>query len=257
MSGYAEQLVGTLFRILDAEGHTDAHRALLEAYTSEAATGRDELTESLVVEAVNVLDGELDTDEQVDVLVTAIEQLLDRFAAVVAAAPVAIFVVDDAGRVQLWSDGAERIFGWDDAATGGRPYYQVLSADHDVAATVLGRLRAGEQVHALETRYTHREGSRLDVRVSAAPLRSRAGEFDGGVFVVGDITVQKQRAQRLAVLNRVLRHNIRNDVGVVQGYLEVLADDLPSHDEHVHLVNCLGVKPRGLSVDSRSNCVMQ
>jgi signal transduction histidine kinase len=112
-----------------------------------------------------------------------------------------------------------------------------LSADADVATTVLDRLHAGEQVHGVETRYTHRDGSLLDVRVSAAPLCSQGSGFDGGVFVVDDITAQRQRAQRLAVLDRVLRHNIRNEVGVVQGHLEVLVDDLSGHDEHVTVMH--------------------
>ncbi len=49
-----------------------------------------------------------------------------------------------------------------------------------------------------------------------------------------DISEQKQREQRLTVLNRVLRHNIRNDVTVIRGHLELLSDDRES--EHIAII---------------------
>jgi len=57
---------------------------------------------------------------------------------------------------------------------------------------------------------------------------------DGGVYrIVGlaeDITERKMRTQQLAVLYRVLRHNLRNDLNVVSGYSELLSE---STDEEV------------------------
>jgi PAS domain S-box-containing protein len=48
---------------------------------------------------------------------------------------------------------------------------------------------------------------------------------DGRIWSFGiytDITVQKDRQRRLEVLNRVLRHNLRNDLTVVLGLIDVL-----------------------------------
>jgi len=39
-----------------------------------------------------------------------------------------------------------------------------------------------------------------------------------------DITTERQREQRLAVLNRVLRHNLRNDLNVASGYLDIVSE---------------------------------
>ena len=50
---------------------------------------------------------------------------------------------------------------------------------------------------------------------------------DGGTRSFGiytDITARKERERRLEVLNRVLRHNIRNDINVILGYAEMLAE---------------------------------
>ncbi len=68
------------------------------------------------------------TDEQneVAVLVTAIERLLARFTAVFEAAPVTVLVVDETNEIQVWNDGAERIFGWSDTDVRGQTYTQLL-----------------------------------------------------------------------------------------------------------------------------------
>ncbi len=53
-------------------------------------------------------------------------------------------------------------------------------------------------------------------------------ELSGGtrrfVGIVEDITERKRREQRLEVFNRVLRHNLRNQIDVIRSHAEVLAD---------------------------------
>ncbi|QPV61939.1 PAS domain S-box protein [Halosimplex litoreum] len=233
MSDHADQLVGTLFRILSEEGHREARQALLNTYRSRATAERTELTEGLFSELVTVLDEQVDTQTEVDVLATAVERLLDRFSAVVRVAPVAVLVVDDDSRIQVWNDGAERILGWAGAEMRGRTYPHGLTESPETARELCRHLRDGERLQGIEARHAHENGSVLDVRVWAAPLQTDGQGFGGAVFVVSDITRRKQREQRLAVLNRVLRHNIRNDVTIVRGHLDMLADERPADDEHV------------------------
>lgn len=51
-------------------------------------------------------------------------------------------------------------------------------------------------------------------------------EFPGTVGVLRDISDRRRREQRLTVLNRVLRHNLRNDLNVIIGWSEVLERQL-------------------------------
>ena len=46
----------------------------------------------------------------------------------------------------------------------------------------------------------------------------------GRTIVFTDITAERRRQQRIQVLNRVLRHNLRNDLNVAKGYVDVMAD---------------------------------
>ena len=52
--------------------------------------------------------------------------------------------------------------------------------------------------------------------------------------VVQDITRRKIKEQRLEVLNRVLRHNLRNELSQVQGYAEMVEEQLPAGAEEFH-----------------------
>ncbi|RYJ14501.1 PAS domain S-box protein [Halogeometricum borinquense] len=236
MKRHTEQFVGALFRVLADEGHDEVQKRLLESYHSKASIDRDELAANMFSELVTVLHQHLDTRDEIDVLTTATRHLLNRFSTVIGVVPVAIVVVDAAGQVQLWNEGAERTFGWSESEILTQSYLETLSPPPDLAETVRGRLEAGERLDGVETRHQHQDGSILDVRLWAAPLSHRESGFGGAAFVVSDITEQKQREQRLAVLNRVLRHNIRNDVNVVQGHLDMLIDSLPENDEHANVI---------------------
>jgi signal transduction histidine kinase len=57
-------------------------------------------------------------------------------------------------------------------------------------------------------------------------IRNREGEITEVVGITTDITEQKHREQELELLNRVVRHDIRNDLTVMLGWTEMLADHI-------------------------------
>jgi len=66
------------------------------------------------------------------------------------------------------------------------------------------------------------DGGRIrhyDVRIS--PLYRAYGALSGRVVSLRDVTERQQREQRLDVLNRLLRHNIRNELNLVRGQIEL------------------------------------
>ena len=62
--------------------------------------------------------------------------------------------------------------------------------------------------------------------VSVSRLTDPNGTHVGYTVVLSDVTERERRRQQLEVLNRILRHNLRNDAGVVRGYGEILRDRL-------------------------------
>lgn len=59
--------------------------------------------------------------------------------------------------------------------------------------------------------------------VSHTPLTDPQDDSVGHLLVFYDITEERRRKQQLGVLNRVLRHNLRNEMTVVNGYAESIA----------------------------------
>ncbi|MFC6864643.1 PAS domain S-box protein [Halomicroarcula sp. GCM10025817] len=97
------------------------------------------------------------------------------------------------------------------------------------AARLDAKAARGETVKT-EVRRQTEDGIR-DFLYRGVPY-SRDGEQVWSFGIYSDITEQRDRERRLQVLNRVLRHNLRNDLTVVLG----LADELQSRiDDERHL----------------------
>jgi PAS domain S-box-containing protein len=122
----------------------------------------------------------------------------------------------------------ERVFGHDESDVVGAPVNDVLVPNEDDVADELdARALADETVSAELTRETA-DGDRHFL------FRGIPYHVDGedvhafGIYT--DITDQHDREQHLQVLHRVLRHNLRTDMGVVTGYLDQLTEDLDDPD---------------------------
>ncbi|WP_335999783.1 histidine kinase N-terminal 7TM domain-containing protein [Halorientalis halophila] len=85
------------------------------------------------------------------------------------------------------------------------------------------------------------DGGRYCYDVNVSAITGEDGRTVGRAVVMNDITNQKRREQRLRdreselqtlkqVLSRIIRHNIRNDVNVVQGNAEWIAENADSDD---------------------------
>lgn len=56
-------------------------------------------------------------------------------------------------------------------------------------------------------------------------LTERGGDAVGRAYLLQDVTERRTHEQRLDVLNRVLRHNLRNDLDAIRGFAEALERD--------------------------------
>jgi len=65
------------------------------------------------------------------------------------------------------------------------------------------------------------------------------GAAIGRTVVFTDITAERRRQQRIQVLNRILRHNLRNDLNAAKGYVGVMADGGPETDTYHHKVETI------------------
>lgn len=136
--------------------------------------------------------------------------------------PVVTAAIDDGELVVRSANPAfEEVFGFDaDAVVGGRlSKWVVPPADRESAAELVDRVDRGESIERIVTRRT--ATGRRDVIVKMLPVTD--DEVDAFVCY-DDVTDEQCRKQQVQVLNRVLRHNIRNGMNVILGNAELLAD---------------------------------
>jgi len=132
-----------------------------------------------------------------------------------------IVIADDDERVLRCNEAAQSELGADTTALG-----ETLPALLDTDVETLASRDAVE----LSTDGGVRT---FDPRVTA--LTDQHGHRLGSMVSLRDITDREIRRQRLEVLNRIMRHNLRNQVSVIEAHTEVVAEELDDDDLQSHL----------------------
>ena len=142
---------------------------------------------------------------------------------VIASVPLAIIVFDLQGHVRLWSAAAERMFGWHEGEVLGRPAPFIPDGRGDECAACIDAAKQGRS-SAIESRRHRRDGSLVDVRLTAAPMHGGDGRIEQILATYEDLTEQR-RAQ---ALETGLRH-----------VLELLSTDAPLETLLVELIRSM------------------
>jgi PAS domain S-box-containing protein len=157
----------------------------------------------------------------------------------------AVIAVDSAGCVEFVNPVAESLTGWRQAEALGRHVTDVLNivsepADTPVENPTMRALRQNRTVmledHCI---LMARDGSRVPIGDSAAPMRDTAGEVMGAVTVFRDLTertqaeaARQQYARELEARNgeldafaHTVAHDLKNPLNLIIGYCGLLKDD--------------------------------
>ncbi len=128
----------------------------------------------------------------------------DRLAAIVESSDDAILGKDLNGTITSWNRGAEKVFGYTAEEMLGTSILRLIPADrHAEEPHILGMIRRGQSVTHFETQRLTKDGRRIDVSVTASPIRSLTGEITGVSKVARDISAQR-RAEEVLKLFRTL-----------------------------------------------------
>ena len=122
---------------------------------------------------------------------------------------------------------AEHLLGWSREEVLGQPTQKFLtptSAAHK--AERLRRALAGEHLPAtFELEVVNKNGKVIPVEVRARLIRNPEGRPVGYQGIYRDITERKAREQQRADFLAMLSHDIRNPLGVILGYAEMLLEE--------------------------------
>lgn len=225
--GAADGSGGSLDRFLAADGPLDR----LEDGSALAVERRDGTTVPVEVTASTVA---LDGREHAQVIVRDVsdrrereqELRLRQRALESASVGVSIAEADGEGFPLVYlNEEFERLTGYGDEMLGRDcRFLQGPGTDDAAVDEIRAALDATEPVRKELLNY-RRDGTPFWNELTLAPVESADGsEVTHYVGFQRDVTVRKRRESLIAVLNRVLRHNLRNDMNVVGGTAELLMD---------------------------------
>ena len=126
-----------------------------------------------------------------------------KLEALIDASPLGIVVYDVDAKIQRWNQAAQRLFGWTEQEVLNQPnpiFRPVMGAE---ALTHRERILSGELFDNVETVRLRKDGTLVNVSVSAAPLRDSAGETIGRVAMFADISERKRVEQRQNLQNTI------------------------------------------------------
>jgi PAS domain S-box-containing protein len=145
---------------------------------------------------------------------------LRHLAAIVESSDDGIFSLDLEGTIKSWNRGAERLYGYSAGEVVGRHVALLVPPDRaDDSDDILARIRRGEALEHFETRRRRKDGTVIDVSVTASPMRNATGAVIGTSKVARDITREKRAAER-----QRLRAEAGRILGASLDYETTLAD---------------------------------
>jgi PAS domain S-box-containing protein len=148
-------------------------------------------------------------EQRVEERTSELLRTTQELESLIEASPVAIASIDRDRTVQIWNPAAERLFGWTKAETLGNPLPHVPSGEQNAFQELVQRVFSGGSVSATEVRRLRKDGTLIDLNLSAAPLRDAHGRVIGMMATLADITERKQaeveRTRLLQDLEEALR----------------------------------------------------
>ncbi|NJO43593.1 MAG: PAS domain S-box protein [Cyanobacteria bacterium CRU_2_1] len=122
----------------------------------------------------------------------------------IAASPRAIFTLDLNGNVKIWNPAAERMFGWTVAEVIDRPNLVIPVDQFEEYRVLQESILQGTTYPRLELQRPRKDGTAIDIILSAAPLLDSEGKICGMVAVIADITEQKRQEEQVRLLQSVV-----------------------------------------------------
>ncbi len=117
-----------------------------------------------------------------------------RLTSVISHSNDAIFSTDREGLVQTWNDGACRLYDYTATEMVGKPLSTIVpDGDRAASAQAIAEILAGE-TRVFQATRLRKDGSRIDVEISGAPIRAPNGRVLGISTIHRDVTNARRTA---------------------------------------------------------------
>lgn len=143
--------------------------------------------------------------------------------AIIESSPLAIVAFDLEWRVTMWNPTAEELFGYCTEEMMGNDYRPVVQDEflEDFEARSK-RAIADDDGYVTERGAKRRDGTRIEIRVSVAPLHDCDGQVSGLVGMFVDITEARHIELTKATFLSMVSHELRTPLTSIIGYADLM-----------------------------------
>jgi PAS domain S-box-containing protein len=179
------------------------------------------------------------------------EQELRKFERGVESTGNGIVMVDRFGEIEYANPAVEKITGYTASEIlGETPRVLPPAGAADVFTEDFWQTIIERKEWEGETVIERRDETRSVVDTSITAIHDDTGDVEGFIIVLNDITARIQQEQELQsreqeldhlrqILTRYLRHNLRNDLNVIQGYADMLSSSDTLSDDQVWMAETI------------------
>lgn len=157
----------------------------------------------------------------------AFEHESTLFEAQIDATEQAIYITDSAGTIEYVNTAFEGMTGYTATEAVGRNARTLQSNEQDGPSYQAFWEQASDGDVLQDTFWSQKQsGEYYQTNETIVPVSNDRGEITNYVAIRTEVTGEEIRNQMLQVLDRVLRHNIRNTVTTISGFASALEADL-------------------------------
>ena len=164
-----------------------------------------------------------------------LDQRNELYRAVMAASFSFLFRIDLENRFSFVSPSVEPFLGYEPDELTGKPI-SMLASDEETFSEVSGYLdevKNGESIQIRDHPVATRSGRTVYVDMRVVPIyepsvdreEQTPADVVGIQVMAQDASQRRQREGLISVINRVLRHNVRNELTVIRGRAEMLTTE--------------------------------
>jgi len=173
----------------------------------------------------------------------SLSQTKDMLQALIQSAPVAIDMMDSERKVLMWNPAAERILGWKAEEVIGKLHPMASDGMQEDYPDLIKAAFDGRIVNSIKTQQKRKDGSLINVSLSAAPVYDGFGKVFGAMEILVDITENIRAEQEQSRLETQLRqahkmeaigtlaggiaHDFNNILSAIIGYSELALTKMP------------------------------
>jgi PAS domain S-box-containing protein len=140
-----------------------------------------------------------------------IESARLQLATIVEASSDAIIRTSSDGRVLSWNPGAELMYGYNALEILGREIFVIVPPERlEETFENMEKLKSGGPIENFETVLLKKNGARIDVSLSASPIKDSGGRVIAVATIARDITERKRSEEELCRLTARLL-NLQDD----------------------------------------------